>query len=235
MKKISAATIWFLLLLAFSSLFPAWSAPPPGFREDVAAYNAKQYRQALTYFAQAGQAAPTDPMLHYYMGLTYQGLNQMTLARQQYEWVVACKSNPALSQQASSALQNLSRYQPSRAGSVSTAPATGTRSPSSSHSSGPVTPISGRLKILYFSTDWCGYCKKFDPTWEQVSSQMRGKVDFSKLDGDDESNKSLKEKYSVTGYPRLIFTVNTQKALLNHSGAPDTPQEFIALINQFVK
>lgn len=149
MKKMRTATFGLLSQLVFFSLLPAGAAPA-GFNEGVKAYSAGQYKQALTYFTQAGQVAPTDPLVHYYMGLSYQGLNQMTLARQQYEWVSACRSNPALAQQASAALQNLSRYQSSRAGSVSAPMAAGSASPSRSS----VAPISGRLKILYFTADW---------------------------------------------------------------------------------
>ncbi len=64
---------------------------------------------------------------------------------------------------------------------------------------------------------------------------MRSKVDFKKVDGDDSFNQPLKDKYTVTGFPRLVFTDNTGKALLNHKGAPDSPQEFMQLIARFVK
>jgi thioredoxin-related protein len=64
---------------------------------------------------------------------------------------------------------------------------------------------------------------------------MRSKVDFKKLDGDDSSNDSLKAKYSVTGYPRLVFTDNSQAALLNHRGGFNNAQEFISEISKFVR
>jgi thioredoxin-related protein len=71
--------------------------------------------------------------------------------------------------------------------------------------------------------------------WEQVASQMRSKVDFKKLDGDDSSNDSLKAKYNVTGYPRLVFTDNSQAALLNHRGGFASAQDFINQISNFVR
>jgi len=69
--------------------------------------------------------------------------------------------------------------------------------------------------------------------WEQVASQMRGEVDFTKLDGDDPGNSAIKAKYNVTGYPRLVFTDKTGTALLNHRGAPSTAEDFKALINKY--
>lgn len=151
MKRMSTAPIWLLLQLLFFSLLPAGAAPA-GFNEGVKLYNVRQYKQALAYFTQAAQAAPADPLVRYYMGLSYQGLNQMAQARQQYEWVATCRSNPALAQQASGALQNLSRYQSTRAGSGTVTPPSSVGAPAPAGD--PSVPISGRLKILYFTTDW---------------------------------------------------------------------------------
>jgi thioredoxin-related protein len=64
---------------------------------------------------------------------------------------------------------------------------------------------------------------------------MRSKVDFQKLDGDDDSNDKLKAKYTVTGYPRLVFTDNTGVALLNHRGAPGSAEEFKEIIGRFTR
>ena len=144
---------------------PADAAGPPGYAEGVRAYGARQYKQALSYFAMASAKAPTDPMIHYYMGLSYQGMNQMTLARQEYTYVAGCR-NPALAGQASQALSNLSRYSGSYAGSGYAGSAVATSRPGApsavasastpppSGGQGPTAALNGRLKILYFTTDW---------------------------------------------------------------------------------
>ncbi len=227
-KKATLLALISLALFAVTSVQAASAA----FSDGVRAYNGRQYSQALRYLSQAASEAPTDPMIHYYMGLSYQGMNQMTLAKQQFEWVASCRSNPVLAGQAQVAVQNLSRYKPTQssgwAGTTASTASSGGGSPAASGQR-----ASGKLKVIDFSTDWCHYCKAFEPVWEEVSSQMRGQVDFVKLDGDDEANNALKAKYNVTGYPRLIFTDKTGNALLNHRGAPKTAEDFKALINQY--
>lgn len=62
---------------------------------------------------------------------------------------------------------------------------------------------------------------------------MRGQVEFKKVDGDDPSNTSLKQKYSISGYPHLVFTDNTGRNLYDQGGAPHSAEEFKALIMKY--
>jgi tetratricopeptide (TPR) repeat protein len=129
-------------------------AAPAGFAEGVRFYNARQYNQALACFTRAAQAEPNNATVRYYMGLSYQGMNQMTQAKQQYQWVwsTAARSNPALAQQAGAALQNLSRYQTGlSSGSPVSAPS---GAPAPTAVAGAPAKLTGKLKILYFTTDW---------------------------------------------------------------------------------
>jgi hypothetical protein len=139
-----------LALAAFAFATPAF-AVPPGFAEGVRAYNTRQYRQALIFFTQARGGAPTDPLIHYYMGLSYQGMNQMTLAKQEYAYV-AQSSNRQLAAQASAALTNVSRYSTAYGGSGSSSSPVIASAPQSS--SAGAAKVSGRLQILYFTADW---------------------------------------------------------------------------------
>jgi tetratricopeptide (TPR) repeat protein len=146
-----------LLIATLAYAMPVFAAAP-GFAEGVRAYNTRQYRQALTYFQQAARVAPTDPLIHYYLGLSYQGINQMTLAKQEYAYV-AQSSNRQIAAQASTALTNLSSYRTAYSGSGHSGSASSSTAlassiqPSSGSSSSPVK-ISGRLQILYFTADW---------------------------------------------------------------------------------
>jgi thioredoxin-related protein len=63
---------------------------------------------------------------------------------------------------------------------------------------------------------------------------MRGKIDFKRYDGDDGGSASLKEKYGVKGYPTLVFTDNSGKALLKQGGAPGSAADFKDMINGFM-
>src|SRR6185437_10458638 len=87
-------------------------SPASSFDDGVRLYQSRQYSAALTRFADGSRSAPSNATIHYYMGLCYQSTNQMSLAKQQYEWVSAYASNnPSLQNKARAAISQLSRYQ----------------------------------------------------------------------------------------------------------------------------
>ena len=100
------------LLAAALCLIPISSAgaKPQGFDQAVAAYNNHQYAQALSQFQAIGRANPSDAMTHYYTGLCYQYLSQMSAAKQEYAWVSEHSADPALLGNARQALDELSDW-----------------------------------------------------------------------------------------------------------------------------
>jgi hypothetical protein len=54
------------------------------------------------------------------------------------------------------------------------------------------------------------------------------------MDGLDESNAALKEKWKIGGYPTLIYTDSTGKAL-GHSGATDNSDDLKRMILDFLQ
>ena len=136
--------------LLAAAVSPAIGAPP-GFAEGVRAYGARQYAQAAAYFRQAATKAPTDPLVHYYLGLSYQGTNQMSLAKAEYSYVANYAPNP-LRSQASLALNNLSRYSTTYSGSGSASAAPRVASAAAPPSAG--AKVSGKLQLYLFTADW---------------------------------------------------------------------------------
>jgi Tfp pilus assembly protein PilF len=135
-----------LFLLAQTSVAEASS---PVFDRAVQMYKAHQFGPALTAFQAFIRTNPSDAMSHYYMALCYQGTNQMSLARQQYEWVSTNSPNAQLRSFAAAGLGQLGKYKTTYAGA---GPA-----PSVASASTPAVPtvkISGRLKVIEFYTDW---------------------------------------------------------------------------------
>ncbi|MBM4305284.1 MAG: tetratricopeptide repeat protein [Deltaproteobacteria bacterium] len=64
----------------------------------------------------------------------------------------------------------------------------------------------GKMQMLYFYTDWCGWCKKMEK--ESFSDKgLNGLLDqFIKVKIDGDKEKQTTQKYGITGYPTLVFT-----------------------------
>lgn len=146
----SLAAILTLTVMLCGSL-PVYSASP-AFDQAVADYKARRYSAALTGFQTIAAKSPTDALSHYYMALCYQGMNQISLAKGQYEWVTANTRDPALLSYAQTGLATLSKFPTSFAGSSTPAPAAGRATSPIAAGGGP--KVTGRLKVLEFSTDW---------------------------------------------------------------------------------
>ena len=232
------AAVLAALLITISLNGHASAGQPPGvtFAQAVQAYKARQYSRALASFQEVARQVPSDAQTHYYMGLCYQGMNQMSLAKQEYSWVASSSNNAMLRTQSQQALANLGRYQTTRSGSVAAAPPAPGRpgtAPAAGGRPGGQQRLSGKLKVIEFETNWCGVCKRFAPTWEKVAGDFRGRVDFQKLDAEDSANANLVQQYGVRAFPTIIFTDNSGRMLNKEEGAPDEGS-LVATINGFL-
>lgn len=60
--------------------------------------------------------------------------------------------------------------------------------------------------IVDFWAEWCGPCKMFAPTFEEVASRYQNKVKFAKLNIDD--NGETSGKYGIRSIPTLLLFKN---------------------------
>ena len=107
--KLATASYIFLVELGLFIVCQA-SFANPAFDKAVAAYNSRQYSQALSLFQSIISQNPSDAMSHYYMGLCYQYLDQMSSAQREYSWVMDHSNNQSLRGNAQQALQQLSQW-----------------------------------------------------------------------------------------------------------------------------
>ncbi|WP_082103273.1 thioredoxin, partial [Robbsia andropogonis] len=78
-----------------------------------------------------------------------------------------------------------------------------------------------RPVLLDFWAEWCGPCKSLMPTLEKVSAGYRGKVDFMKINVDE--NASVRNRFSVRGIPTLIL-FNEGREIARFVGAKSATQ-----------
>jgi thioredoxin-like negative regulator of GroEL len=164
------------VLLCMAMLLAPVFAAPSAFDEAVQQYRSGKFSQALTQFQSLEKGGRPDPYVHYYMGLCFHNLNQVSRAQQEYQWVMSSTNNAALRRNAELGLQSLGKYAGSRnyqgQGATPTA-----SSPARISSSGS----GGRPQMLDF----------------------RGRVEFKRIDIDEQDD--LANKFQVKAVPTFVF------------------------------
>ena len=65
--------------------------------------------------------------------------------------------------------------------------------------------------MVLFYADWCGYCTKLKPVWEEAATQANTDTNrMIKIDvgGKDPEHKDLMKKYQIEGFPTILVFQN---------------------------
>ena len=243
--KIRNILVALILLAGCASAADAEDA----YRRAVLNYQAHHYSAALTDFEKLVAAYPNNAMVRYYRGLSYQGTNQITLAKKDFEWVATNCPDGKVKQLGAQGLQNLGSYrsQSSSSSNLSSsgsaqkffaqvAPSGGTGQSSASTAStqniASARPGGKLQKILEFTSDTCPTCITFAPVFAQTKSRYPG-LDMQSLDVADAGNASLVSQFEVKNYPTIVFLSSSGSVLFKRAGAPDNVTQFSQLIDQY--
>ena len=86
------------------------------------------------------------------------------------------------------------------------------------------TNSSNKVNLYYFYTEWCPYCKKANPVWDDFCKEIDSKYNntsyqFNYFKIDCEKNQKMAEKYKVEGYPTIKMEYN--KTIYDYNAKPD--------------
>lgn len=105
---------------------------------------------------------------------------------------------------------------PSQAPAAAEAPAQAqegpTKKPSDYHFGIPYEKATANKKkpmIVLFYADWCGFCVRFMPIYEELYKNHKNQFNFVKVNVEDKKYEAAVKKYEIAAFP-TVFMVNTK-------------------------
>lgn len=141
-----------LIMITWPSLAGASNLTVPKMEDAVKSYKDRKLAQSLAQFKQIHDAGTCNELIHYYMALCYQGLNQINMAKQEYSNVVKGKV-PSLKAMSQNALNSLNRWGQHRSyegngNNFQRYSLASSRTGSAGRAGGAGSPSSGKLKEI---------------------------------------------------------------------------------------
>jgi len=97
----------------------------------------------------------------------------------------------------------------------------------------------GKPYIVWFYTDWCGYCKMFATTYGEINKNrdIKKKYAIAYVNCDSPSNKQYLEKFKVQGFPTVFLVDGERIERIDNNilFAPNALEELKAKMEEFIQ
>jgi len=85
-------------------------------------------------------------------------------------------------------------------------------------------------ELYLFKANWCGHCKHFKPTWEELgNSNLKNKINFITFDSD--ANKNEIQANNITGFPTIMLKFKNKS--IEYAG-PRTTNAIEKFVNEHI-
>ena len=77
----------------------------------------------------------------------------------------------------------------------------------------------GKPMVVFFYTDWCGFCQRFAPVFDKITRNrdVKSKLAIAYVNCEQEENHKLMQEYGVEGFPTVyVIKTNGEKVHLEN-------------------
>ena len=69
----------------------------------------------------------------------------------------------------------------------------------------------GKPILVFFYTDWCGFCQRFAPTYDKIakSRDIKKNVAVAYVNCEEEANRKIAEEYNIQAFP-TVYVVDAK-------------------------
>ena len=93
--------------------------------------------------------------------------------------------------------------------------------------------------VVFFYTDWCGFCQRFAPTFHKIvkSKEIKKDVGIAYVNCEKQENSQLMQEYGIEGFPTVFVVKDGKKTQLENGTffGPDAVEVVKAKIQEIVK